>query len=540
MSSAPTRVLLIEDNPGDSDLIRLRLVEANSDIDVACASRLSTGLEFMQDKPPSLVLLDLNLPDSKGAETFRNVLKSAPGIPVVILSGQDDEELAAKAVYQGVQDYLVKGGFDSKQLARAMRYAMERQALLTSLDISRKQQLQFKNEFLSHVSHELRTPLTAIHQFVTILLDGLEGNVPPEQREHLQTILRSANQLHSMINDLLEATRAESGKLQVEPRCISISDVIEQAVSMLRATGAAKRIGIEMAVDSRVPLVFADPERVLQILLNLIDNAIKFTPADGSVIIKACLVEPDLDFVYVSVVDTGRGIAPEARPLIFERLYQDPRAIDDSRKGLGLGLYIVHELVRLNGGRVWVESQLGHGSTFAFTLPLFSLSKVLLPIITDQGRLRESLFLLMVEQEYLSGSQFGDWKGMRREALEILQACIFPDKDIVLPVLGNSTHGETYVIVASADKCGADILHKRIRGQLDRSGTLQASSLFDISTIEVPFPPQKQADEPLLKRVQEVADVIGETLLEISRPERLRTQRALGQSNAAPQSSSSK
>ena len=124
--------------------------------------------------------------------------------------------MAAKAVHQGVQDYLVKGGFDSKQLARAMRYAMERQALITSLDMSRKQQLQFKNEFLSHVSHELRTPLTAIHQFVTILLDGLEGEVPPEQREHLQTILRSANQLHSMINDLLEATRAESGKLQVE------------------------------------------------------------------------------------------------------------------------------------------------------------------------------------------------------------------------------------------------------------------------------------------------------------------------------------
>ena len=305
---------------------------------------------------------------------------------------------------------------------------------------------------------------------------------------------------------------------------------------MLRATGAAKKIGIEIAVDTRVPLVFADPERVLQILINLIDNAIKFTPAEGSVIIKACMVEPDLDFVYVSVADTGRGIAPEARPLVFERLYQDPRSIDDSRKGLGLGLYIVQELVKLNGGRVWVESQLGHGSTFAFTLPLFSLAKILSPVITDQGHLRKSIFLLVVEQESLSGTQFGNWKELRRECMEILQSCICPDKDMVLPVLGNSTRGETYAIVASADKYGADILLKRVRGQLERSPTLQASSLFRVSTISVPLSSQKPADTPLLKLVQEVADSINETLLTISRPERLQ-KHAVGNGNGVSQSS---
>ena len=122
-----------------------------------------------------MVLLDLNLPDSHGAETYRRVLEDAAGVPIVVLSGLDDEEIAVNAVHQGVQDYLVKGSFDSKQLARAMRYAIERQALLTSLDMSRRQQLQFKNEFLSHVSHELRTPLTCIHQFVSLMLDGLAG-----------------------------------------------------------------------------------------------------------------------------------------------------------------------------------------------------------------------------------------------------------------------------------------------------------------------------------------------------------------------------
>ncbi len=111
MSKPSKHVLLIEDNPGDADLVRLRLVEGNSDLGVAYADRLSTGLDSLYPDEPAVVLLDLNLPDSRGAETFRNVLKKAPGVPIVVLSGQDDEELALKAVHQGVQDYLVKGGF---------------------------------------------------------------------------------------------------------------------------------------------------------------------------------------------------------------------------------------------------------------------------------------------------------------------------------------------------------------------------------------------------------------------------------------------
>ena len=212
MNNGRAHVLLIEDNPGDADLVRLRLVEAHSDVAVSCATRLSAGLDSMVVEKPAMVLLDLNLPDSHGAETYRKVLDAAPGVPIVVLSGLDDEEMAVSAVHQGVQDYLVKGSFDSKQLARAMRYAIERQALLTSLDISRRQQLQFKNEFLSHVSHELRTPLTCIHQFVSLMLDGLAGKVTPEQREHLETVFRSVNQLRSMITDLLEASSGRVGK----------------------------------------------------------------------------------------------------------------------------------------------------------------------------------------------------------------------------------------------------------------------------------------------------------------------------------------
>src|SRR5690348_11058336 len=377
MSHPSTHVLLIEDNPRDADLVRLRLVESNPAVDVACVNRLADGLESLKRELPSLVLLDLNLPDSQGAETFRKVLEKAPEVPVVILSGQDDQALAIKALHQGAQDYLVKGGLTSSDLDRAMRYAVERQALLRSLEMSRKQQLEFKDQFLSHVSHELRTPLTCIHQFVSILLDGLAGELRTEQREHLETAMRSVNQLRHMIGDLLEATRAESGKISIVPRCMSVQDSIKQTAAMFRAAAEKKRVGVELGIDTRTPLVYADPGRTSQVLTNLLDNAIKFTPPDGSVVITTRLFETDPEFGYVSVGDTGQGISNEGRSLIFERLYQNSNSIDDSRKGLGLGLYIAKQLVERSGGRIWVESQPQQGSVITVTLPVFSLDKLL-------------------------------------------------------------------------------------------------------------------------------------------------------------------
>src|SRR5271168_1019223 len=139
MENGAANVLLVEDNLGDADLVRLRLVEGKSDVHVNCVPRLSDALACLEAETPSLVLLDLNLPDSRGAETFRRIMQKAPNVPVVILSGQDDEALAIKAVHSGVQDYLVKGEITSKQLDRAVRYAVERQALLHSLETTRKE-----------------------------------------------------------------------------------------------------------------------------------------------------------------------------------------------------------------------------------------------------------------------------------------------------------------------------------------------------------------------------------------------------------------
>src|SRR5581483_7148386 len=141
-------------------------------------------------------------------------------------------------------------------------------------------------------------------------------------------------------------------------------------VAMVQPLAHEKRVGLEMGVDTRIPFVHGDPGRILEVLINLLENGIKFTPPGGAVTVQASLVETDPDFVFVAVTDTGCGIAPEARALVFERLYQDPNSVDNNRKGLGLGLFIAKELVNLHGGRIWVASEPGHGSTFSFTVPL--------------------------------------------------------------------------------------------------------------------------------------------------------------------------
>ena len=507
MEHEPAHVLLITDKSGDADLVRLRLVESKSKFHVNCVPRLSDALACLDVETPSLVLLDPNLPDSHGAETFRRIMQKAPHVPVVLLSGQDDETLALKAVRHGVQDCLVKGDMTSKQLECAIRYAVERQGLLRSLDITRKQQLEFKNQFLSHVSHELRTPLTCIHQYVTLLLDGLAGPMMPDQLDHLKTVLKSVNQLHAMIRDLLEATRADSGKLRIEPRCIDIGELIQQAVAMMRPAAVEKRIGLEAGVDRSIPLVHADPDRALEVFINLIDNGIKFTPPEGSVIVKAAMVETDPASVYLSVSDSGRGLPQESLPRVFERLYQDPGRVDGNRTGLGLGLYIAKEIVTLHGGRMWVASDEGSGSTFSFTLPLYSLAKLLLPVIVHQGRLREALVLVRVELTPLPNSLRGSWKETCARCLDLLRRCVYVDKDLVLPPTASSGPVEGFFVVASTDMERVGIMMERIRSQVGALPQLQASGTLRVAAEPIPAPPA--ADPRILQQqVWGVADYV--------------------------------
>jgi PAS domain S-box-containing protein len=250
----------------------------------------------------------------------------------------------------------------------------ERKKLEEALELIRQDQMRFKDEFLSHVSHELRSPLTAIKQFTTILLGGLAGELNKEQREYQQIVLKNIRQLQSMIDDLLEVTRLETGKLTVELERVSVMIAVTDTFNTLKGSARAKGVTLSYDLPPNLPSVHADPTRLRQILIILLDNAIKFTPEGGSVTVKALVQQQDTRLLLLEVSDTGCGINSEITENIFERLYQVSERTEGSRKGLGLGLYICKELVMRHGGTIWAKRRPQNGSTFSFTLPVFSLT----------------------------------------------------------------------------------------------------------------------------------------------------------------------
>jgi PAS domain S-box-containing protein len=246
---------------------------------------------------------------------------------------------------------------------------------LAIVEVLQRHQLRIKDEFLTHVSHELRTPLTAMREFTTILLDGLAGELRPEQRDYLGIILRNADELRSMIDDLLEAARSEMARLTVRPTRVALPVIIDEVIAHHAATARAKGIRLRTDLRSDVPPASADPIRVRQILGNLIGNALKFTPEGGQITVHARLA-PEPGAVQVSVADSGPGVPAESVDRLFDYMYQGPNTVDLPRRGFGIGLHLCKDLVTRQNGRIWVDSAPGRGSTFCFTLPVHSAPPV--------------------------------------------------------------------------------------------------------------------------------------------------------------------
>jgi signal transduction histidine kinase len=223
-----------------------------------------------------------------------------------------------------------------------------------------------KSEFLANMSHELRTPLNAIIGFSQVLREEMFGAVNEKQAEYLDDILSSANHLLSLINDILDLSKVEAGQIELDVAPFSLEDALESGVVMVRERATREHVRVVVSPAPGVELVAGDERRVRQVIFNLLSNAVKFTPSGGEVDVRARRVDGE---VRISVADTGPGIAPQDRERIFEEFQQTDAGIVQ-REGTGLGLALSKRLVELHGGRIWVESELGKGSTFVFTLPV--------------------------------------------------------------------------------------------------------------------------------------------------------------------------
>jgi signal transduction histidine kinase len=224
---------------------------------------------------------------------------------------------------------------------------------------------QHKSEFLANMSHELRTPLNAIIGFSQVLRDEMIGSVNEKQAEYLDDIISSGDHLLSLINDVLDLSKVEAGQVELEVHPFSLREALERGVVMVRERATEDGVRVAFAADPEVDVVEGDERRIKQVIFNLLSNAVKFTPAGGEVDVSAMRANGE---VRVSVADTGPGIAPEDRERIFEEFQQSETGVVQ-REGTGLGLALSKRYVELHGGRIWLESELGCGSTFTFALP---------------------------------------------------------------------------------------------------------------------------------------------------------------------------
>ncbi|MFH1724248.1 MAG: ATP-binding protein [Elusimicrobiota bacterium] len=581
MAAQPLRVLLAEDDHVSGKLVELILAREKSRPFVVCwVKSLAQALDRLGRERFDAIVLGLDLPDSKGIETFRKVNGAASETAIVLLAAPDAEAAAADAVHYGAQDYLIKGPIDSHLLVRSVRYAVERKraqselarlasfpeknpnpiveidgserlsylnpaareqfpdleakgfghpvlgdvrAFLAALrkdprrnivsqvklgehtyeqhvhleptsdvmrlnivDVTERARIEhLKEEFLHNVSHELRSPLSAICQSVQLVLEDMGDDSSPAQRRFLEIADRNVEQLRVMIEDLLETTRAETGKLTVEPRRVVLPALIAEAAGDKKLVAQEKGISVSAEVEEDLPRVFADPVRVRQILINLVDNAIKFTPEKGSVILRGGVFDKEPGMVLVSVADTGCGIERDVATRIFDRLYQ----VERGRKGLGLGLYICEQLATRHGGRIWLESEPGKGSTFLFTLPVFSLEKFLAPVLMREGRPRDGLAL--VTAELYPANHFlteGAMRSVQQEARNVLKRDL-PADNLILPEMSPQGKEGLVFVATGAGAEGATNVARRMRSLLADAHVIQLNRLeprVSVSTVDLP------------------------------------------------------
>ena len=253
--------------------------------------------------------------------------------------------------------------------------------LLLCCDVTQEEKVEtMRRDFVANVSHELRTPLTSIKGYIEALLDGAK-NDPETSTKFLDIILKQSDRLNLILEDLLQLSRIESGQILFKREPLHIQDVIERTLAMIKPLADKKGHQLVSFVKDNLPAVLGDEDRLTQVLSNLLDNAIKYTPGKGTITVAAHPVSDDAEqpamvtAVELSVTDTGIGIPEQDRPRVFERFYRVDKARSRELGGTGLGLAIVRHIVEGLGGRVWVEGNAPTGSRFVVQLPVQEISQ---------------------------------------------------------------------------------------------------------------------------------------------------------------------
>ncbi len=391
--SPPPRILVVDDGAANVDLLEAYLVPEGYSVEKAYDGL--EALERVTASPPDLILLDVMMPRLDGYEVCRRLKSSAATvfIPIVMITALQELEEKIKGIDMGADDFLSKP-FNKIELLTRVRSLLRVKALHDQLEASKRllevkvkertaqleealvvlhQLDQLKTEFLSTVSHELRTPLTPIKGYLQAVLEETLGPLSPSQKNGLGIVAENVTMLERLIGDLLAYVRMESGALKLSLEPFSLESLFEGLTEQLKPQAAAKGITLTATLPPDLPAVVADATEMERALLHLLSNALKFTPAGGTVFLEAQLVSPAASgptLVQVVVQDTGIGIPADKISKIFDRFYQVDGSTTREYGGMGIGLAIVKQIVTAHGSTMGVESEVGQGSRFSFVLPV--------------------------------------------------------------------------------------------------------------------------------------------------------------------------
>lgn len=367
------RILLVEDNAHHAALLSKHLHSYDADAEVNIVGTPESGLAHVAERPYDVILFDHRLPRMDGLKFLQEIQAHRSPVPVIMMLPPGSEAVAAEASRQGAYETILKPTgadplpFAHDVLGAIQRFQTEREPwpALSSTEAPDLEHL--KTNFLSVISHELRNPLASMKESLSLLLEGVLGRLNEKQRYFLEIVRQDATRLQRLIDDLVDASRLSGGRLSLQRAEVEVDSLLERALKPLESLAAKKQQRLSLACGDGLPMLWVDPDRIIQVVTNLVSNGIKFTPDGGAVRVVAGALA---DGVELIVEDTGCGIAPEDQPQLFTMFYQGVHSPQAHRTGLGLGLAISRQLIELHGGRLTYASILGRGSRFRCVVPV--------------------------------------------------------------------------------------------------------------------------------------------------------------------------
>nr|MBU1327918.1 cell wall metabolism sensor histidine kinase WalK [Candidatus Omnitrophota bacterium] len=337
-------------------------------------------LKKVEEEKFDIILLSYDITGLNGLEILNDLQYRELSGPIIMMANAEDKEFAPQAMREGAYDYVIRENGFEKGLPVIMHNAMaafhavrERERLQKEIAAkkieleaaNRKlQQLdKIKSDFVANVAHEFRTPLMIIKGNVDLVNKGGLGSVAPAQKEMLDGAINIVNRLSRLVNDLLDISKIESGKMELKKEPVQMNNIIEENLAIFDKIIKDKKQRLQKDLAMDLSKISADKDKATQIFVNLLSNAIKYTPESGIITIKTVNLEKE---IMVEVSDTGEGVAPDSLDKIFDKF---TRVTAEKKEGTGLGLPIAKDIVSLHNGRIWLESELGKGSHFYFTLP---------------------------------------------------------------------------------------------------------------------------------------------------------------------------